>query len=44
MTETTLEGIVERITFYNEENGWTVVDMKKDWKVIYPFRTEQAKP
>jgi hypothetical protein len=17
--------------------GWTVVDMKKDWKVIYPF-------
>ena len=18
-------------------NGWTVVDMKKDWKVIYPF-------
>jgi phosphoglycolate phosphatase-like HAD superfamily hydrolase len=27
-----------------EENGWTVVDMKKDWKVIYPFRTEQAKP
>ncbi len=23
------------------ENGWTVVDMKNDWKVIYPF--EQAK-
>ncbi len=19
------------------ENGWTIVDMKKDWKVIYPF-------
>ena len=19
------------------ENGWTVVDMKRDWKVIYPF-------
>ena len=18
-------------------NGWTVVDMKNDWKVIYPF-------
>lgn len=21
------------------ENGWTVVDMKKDWKTIYPFET-----
>ena len=21
-----------------QENGWTVVDMKKDWKVIYPFQ------
>jgi hypothetical protein len=19
-----------------QANGWTVVDMKKDWKVIYP--------
>ena len=19
------------------EKGWTIVDMKKDWKVIYPF-------
>lgn len=25
MTEATLEGIVERITFYNEENGWSVI-------------------
>jgi hypothetical protein len=21
-------------------NGWTVIDMKKDWKVIYPFQLE----
>ena len=21
------------------EKGWTVIDMKKDWKVIYPFET-----
>ena len=20
------------------KHGWTVVDMKKDWKVIYPFQ------
>jgi hypothetical protein len=20
-----------------QAKGWTVVDMKKDWKVIYPF-------
>jgi hypothetical protein len=20
------------------ENGWTVIDMKNDWKVIYPFQ------
>jgi phosphoserine phosphatase len=24
--------------------GWTVVDMKRDWKLIYPFETKQAKP
>jgi phosphoserine phosphatase len=23
-----------------EEKGWTVVDMKKEWKVIYPFELE----
>ena len=21
-----------------EKNGWTVIDMKNDWKVIYPFQ------
>jgi hypothetical protein len=21
-----------------EKNGWTVIDMKRDWKVIYPFQ------
>ena len=24
-----------------EKNGWTVIDMKRDWKVIYPFQVEQ---
>ena len=23
-----------------EKHGWTVVDMKKEWKVIYPFELE----
>ncbi len=27
-----------------QSKGWTVVDMKKDWKVIYPFESTQAKP
>lgn len=22
------------------EKGWTIIDMKRDWKVIYPFQTE----
>jgi len=22
-----------------DRRGWTVVDMKRDWKVIYPFET-----
>jgi hypothetical protein len=22
-----------------KQNGWTVVDMKRDWKAIYPFQT-----
>lgn len=26
-----------------KEKGWTVVDMKKDWKVIYPFEVKQSK-
>jgi len=24
-----------------KEKGWTVVDMKNDWKVIYPFQIEK---
>ena len=24
------------------ENGWTVIDMKSDWKVVYPFEIEQS--
>lgn len=23
-----------------EKNGWTVVDMKRDWKIIYPFELQ----
>lgn len=25
-----------------EAKGWTVIDMKKDWKVVYPFEMEGA--
>ncbi|MBU2951868.1 haloacid dehalogenase-like hydrolase [Tamlana agarivorans] len=28
---------------YAIENGWTITDMKKDWKVIYPFQLNEAK-
>ncbi|WP_067151197.1 HAD family hydrolase [Pseudotamlana agarivorans] len=24
---------------YAQENSWTIIDMKNDWKVIYPFET-----
>jgi hypothetical protein len=24
-----------------KEKGWTVVDMKKDWKIIYPFELKK---
>ena len=27
------KGLVEA-----EEKGWTVIDMKNDWKVIYPYQ------
>ena len=26
---------------YASDNNWTIVDMKKDWKVIYPFELKQ---
>ncbi len=26
-----------------EEKGWTVVNMKQDWKVIFPFQRKQEK-
>jgi len=26
------------------KNGWTVVDMKTDWKTIYPFETKRSEP
>ena len=25
-----------------KEKGWTVVDMKKDWKTIYPFQVKHS--
>ena len=25
-----------------EAKGWTVIDMKRDWKVVYPFELEAA--
>ncbi|MDO6761391.1 HAD family hydrolase [Tamlana sp. 2_MG-2023] len=28
---------------YATENGWTIIDMKKDWKVIYPFQLNETK-
>ncbi len=30
-----VKGLVEA-----KARGWTVVDMKRDWKVIYPFELE----
>jgi hypothetical protein len=26
-----------------QARGWTVVDMKKDWKVVFPFEVRQEK-
>jgi len=26
---------------YGNEHNWTMVDMKKDWKVIYPFELKK---
>jgi hypothetical protein len=28
---------------YAKEHNWTVVDMKKEWKVIYPFELEKQR-
>jgi exodeoxyribonuclease V alpha subunit len=33
-----ISGSVERITFYNEENGYTVLKLKPDSKGMLPFR------
>ena len=24
-----------------KKNGWSVIDMKNDWKVVYPFELEE---
>lgn len=31
-------GRLDKALDYAQENGWTVVDMKKDWNVIFPFQ------
>ena len=31
-------GKLDKALIEAEKHGWTVVDMKKDWKVIYPFQ------
>jgi hypothetical protein len=28
---------------YGNEHNWTIVDMKKEWKVIYPFELEKQR-
>jgi phosphoglycolate phosphatase-like HAD superfamily hydrolase len=33
-------GQLERALNEAKERGWTVVDMKRDWKVIYPFEKQ----
>ena len=33
-----LEGELDKGLDEAKKRGWTVVDMKKDWKVIYPFQ------
>ena len=31
-------GNLDKALTIGRENGWTIVDMKQDWKVIYPFQ------
>ena len=38
MVQDELSGSVERITFYNAENGYTVLRLKPDSKGMLPFR------
>ena len=33
-------GRLDKALVQANENGWTVVDMKKDWKVVFPFEKE----
>ena len=33
-------GRLDKALVEAKEKGWTVVDMKKDWKVIYPFESK----
>ena len=33
-------GRLDKALDESKERGWTVVDMKRDWKVVYPFEVE----
>ena len=33
-------GTLDKALDQAEANGWTVVDMKKDWKVVFPFQAQ----
>ena len=35
-----LVGRFDRALDEAQEQGWTLVDMKKDWKVVYPFEMD----
>ena len=41
LSEDTISGSVERITYYNEENGYTVLRLRPDNKGMLPFRYAQ---
>lgn len=36
--QTTISGAVERITYYNEENGYSVIRLKPDRRAMLPFK------
>ena len=41
LSEESISGSVERITYYNEENGYTVLRLRPDSKGMLPFRYAQ---
>lgn len=43
MTEEKISGAVERITYYNEENGYSVIRLKPDSRSMLPFKYASGK-